>query len=110
MDNNRIKKATEWFYSTIFRDEAIKPKASAPSEKVPSLLRTARTLETNFNSTWHPRESIFLKQAKLLANYEDDYPFDAAVVRYYPTYQSLTDPELRGYFSWRTKLRKGEIQ
>lgn len=110
MDTNRIKKATEWFYSTIFRDEAIKPKASAPSEKVPSLLRTARTLETNFNSTWHPRESIFLKQAKLLANYEDDYPFDAAVVRYYPTYQSLTDPELRGYFSWRTKLRKGEIQ
>ena len=32
------------------------------------------------------------------------------MVRYFPTYQSLTDRELRGYFSWRTKLRNGNIQ
>lgn len=32
------------------------------------------------------------------------------VLHYYPTYQSLTDPELRGYFSWRTKLRRGDVQ
>lgn len=110
MDTNRMKKAAEWFYSTIFRDEAIKPKASAPSGKVPSLLRTARSLENTPGTTWQSRESIFLKQAKLLANYEDDYQYDATVVRYYPTYQSLTDQELRGYFSWRTKLRRGEVQ
>lgn len=28
---------------------------------------------------------------------------------YYPTYQSLSDQELRGYFAWRTRLRRGEI-
>lgn len=32
------------------------------------------------------------------------------MLRYFPTYQSLTDPELRGYFSWRTKLRRGDLQ
>ena len=42
------------------------------------------------------RESIFVKQGKLLANYEDDYVYDRPVLRYFPTYQSLTDPELRG--------------
>jgi len=111
MDTNRMKKAAEWFYSTVFRDEAITPRASyAPAEKLPSLLRTARSLENAPDNPWQSRESIFLKQAKLLANYEDDYLFSGNVVRYYPTYQALTDQELRGYFSWRTKLRKGDVQ
>ena len=110
MDTNRMKKAAEWFYSTVFRDEAIKPRTYAPAEKIPSLLRTARSLENSPNNAWQSRESIFLKQAKLLVNYEDDYAFEGSVVRYYPTYQALTDQELRGYFSWRTKLRKGDIQ
>ena len=56
------------------------------------------------------RESIFIKQGKLLAGYEDDYVYDRQVLRYFPTYQSLTNPELRGYFSWRTKLRRGNLQ
>lgn len=110
MDTNRMKKAAEWFYSTVFRDEAIKPRATTTDEKLPSLLRTARSLESGTNNAWQSRESIFLKQAKLLANYEDDYAFEGNVIRYYPTYQALTDRELRGYFSWRTKLRKGNVQ
>lgn len=56
------------------------------------------------------RESIFIKQGKLLADYEDDYVYDRQVTHYFPTYQSLTNPELRGYFSWRTKLRRGNLQ
>ena len=56
------------------------------------------------------RESLFVMQAKVLANYEDDYVYDEPVLHYNPTYQSLTDPELRGYFSWRTRLRRGDVQ
>lgn len=56
------------------------------------------------------RESIFIKQGKLLAGYEDDYVYNRRVTHYFPTYQSLTNPELRGYFSWRTKLRRGNLQ
>ena len=110
MDTNRIKKASEWFYSTVFRDEAIKPRVFTPVEKLPALLQTARSLENAPNNPWQSRESIFLKQAKLLAHYEDDYEYSGSVVRYFPTYQALTDQELRGYFSWRTKLRKGDVQ
>lgn len=108
MDTNRMKKAAEWFYSTVFREERIRPRA--PAEKLPPLLSTARSLENGRNNQWQSRESLFLKQAKLLANYEDDFPFEEEILRYYPTYAALSDRELRGYFSWRTKLRRGELR
>ncbi len=109
-DTNRMKLAAEWFYEKVFSDEAITPKKEPPRERLPSLLRTARSLEGGPQGGWQSREAIFLKQAKLLAAYEDDYCFSGSVQRYYPTYQSLTDQELRGYFSWRTKLRGGDIR
>ena len=74
------------------------------------LLRAARSLENGMPAYRQSRESIFIKQGKLLAAYEDDYVYDRRVTHYFPTYQSLTDPELRGYFSWRTKLRRGNLQ
>ena len=110
LDNNRMKYTAQWFYDKVFKDEPIRPRQEAPVEKLPSLLRTARSLENSSGNQWQSRESVFLKQAKLLANYEDDYPFHGDVVRYYPTYQALTDQELRGYFSWRTKWRNGDHQ
>lgn len=108
MGTDRMKKAAEWFYGSVYFDEVIRPRAEKPVEKLPSLLRTARSLE-NHNG-WQSRESTFYKQAKLLVNYEDDFAFSGSVVRYYPTYQSLTDTELRGYFGWRTKLRRGQLE
>lgn len=113
MDTNRMKKAAEWFYINVFKDESISISREVPPKppvgKLPSALRAARSLETGLSSYWQPREAVFLKQAKLLANYEDDFDFRDSVTRYFPTYQSLTDRELRGYFSWRTKLRRGEV-
>ena len=105
-----MKIAAEWFYEKVFSDEAITPKKEPPRECLPSLLRTARSLEDGPQSSWQSREAIFLKQAKLLASYEDDYEFSGQVTRYYPTYQALTDQELRGYFSWRTRVRRGDIR
>ncbi len=99
-----MKNAAEWFFSQVFTDEAIKPKQ--PDQKLPSLLRTARSLE----GSWQSRDAIFLKQARLLADFEDDFPYAGTLTRYYPTYQSLTDEELRGYFTWRTRLRRGEME
>lgn len=110
MDSNRMKYAAQWLYGKVFQDEPIQHRTAPKTERVPSLICTARSLENNLGNNWQSRESIFLKQAKLLANYEDDHEFHDNVVRYFPTYQSLTDRELRGYFTWRTKLRKGDIQ
>ena len=108
MSVDRMKKAAEWLYGSVYFDEVIRPRAEKPAAKLPSLLRTARSLE-NHNG-WQSREATFHKQARLLSNYEDDFAFSGSVVRYYPTYQSLTDTELRGYFSWRTRLRHGQLE
>ena len=110
MDQNRTKNAARWFYGQVFRDEPIRPRPQVERKPMPSLLRAARSLENQPSHTWQSRESIFLKQGKLLANYEDDFLFDKPIQRYFPTYQSLSDEELRGYFSWRTKLRRGVVQ
>ena len=110
MENDRLWKSAEWFLNRIFGEESIRQRHPVPEEKLPSMLRTARSLEDTPDHRWQSRESVFLKQAKLLANYEDDYPFRKDITRYYPTYQSLDDRELRGYFSWRTKVRKGDLQ
>lgn len=109
-DTNRVKKAMEWFYSTVFQDEAIRPGPRESREVLPSPIRAARSLENGPPTYRQPREAIFVKQAKILADYEDDYVYEKPVLRYFPTYQSLTDPELRGYFSWRTKLRRGDVR
>ena len=104
------KAASEWFYSTVFRDETIRPRTAPRTERLPPMLCAARSLENGCYQSWQSRESVFMKQAKLLANYEDDCEDCGDFTCYYPTYQSLTDRQLRSYFSWRTGLRRGDVQ
>lgn len=99
---------SEDFCSDYYYDEPIVHRLS--KEILPEPLRIIRSMENtrcNGNLAW---QRLFLKQALLLADYEDDYEYNKEVVRYYPTYQSLSDRELRAYFSWRTKWRKGNLQ
>ena len=92
----------------LYGDEAIPPQP--PAEKTPKLLRAMRSLVKTSTNFWQSRSELFLKQARLMANYEDDYDYRGTVNQYFPTYDSLTDPELRGYFAWRTKVRRGEVE
>ena len=105
-----MKNVAEWLRETVFQDEAIRPREVPSRVKLPPLLRTARSLESGIHQRWQSREGIFLQQARLLADYEDDYDYQGNVRCYYPTYQSLTDQELRGYFTWRTEVRRGEVR
>lgn len=52
---------------------------------------------------------LFFEQARLMEDYEDDLPFSGAFDCYYPTYEDMSERVLRGYFSWRTRLRRGEL-
>lgn len=92
----------------VFRDEPILPRKGAPA--LPEPLRKARQLEQGASYLYQNRRTTFLKQGKLLADYEDDVPILTEVHYYYPTYEILTDTELRSYFSWRTQVRRGNIQ
>ncbi|WP_265484007.1 MULTISPECIES: TerB N-terminal domain-containing protein [unclassified Lactobacillus] len=56
------------------------------------------------------RERNFYKQAQIVANYEDDYSKFYPFKRYYPVYHDMTINQLRTYFAWRSKVRKGVYQ
>ena len=51
----------------------------------------------------------FLSAARAMEDYEDDSPFAGTVPLYQPEYRDLTPNELRGYFTWRAALRRGEL-
>lgn len=108
MDPRKV--VAEWFRKTVFREEAIRPRPPKHAGRLPSPLQAARSLENGPHQSWQSRESVFMKQGKLLATYEDSSGDCDSVVCYYPTYQSLTDRQLRAYFGWRTRLRRGEIR
>ena len=52
---------------------------------------------------------LFRRQAKFMEDIEDDYPGEAKLNMYYPYYQHMGYEQLRTYFTWRTKMRKGEM-
>lgn len=104
------KRSYDWFYNKVFGEESIRPRFYQDPGALPSSLRAARSLENGMPLHAQSRSALFVKQAKLLAAYEDDYVHEASVLHYFPTYQSLSDPELRGYFTWRTALRRGDLQ
>ena len=93
-----------------YTDEPILPRKKAPEEKLPAPLQAARSLEKGAARMYQNRRSLFLNQAKLLEFYKDDYEGGYISHCYYPTYDLLSNRELRSYFAWRTKVRNGDIQ
>ena len=54
-------------------------------------------------------EKNFYRQAKFMEDYEDNAPWDDYPYLRIPTYHALNFRQLRGYFTWRAKIRKGEF-
>lgn len=93
-----------------YMDEPIYHREKTPEEKLPAPLQAARSLEKGAARMYQNRRSLFLNQAKLLEFYKDDYEGECISHCYYPTYDLLSNRELRSYFAWRTKVRNGDIQ
>ncbi len=91
--------------SKVYRDEPILITAPQMASYTPPRIREMRRLAKPFDA----EAKIFHEQARFMEDFEDEADFRGTVVQYFPTYQALTDAQLRGYFSWRTKLRKGVI-
>ena len=58
----------------------------------------------------HSGAWVFRRQAEMLACVTDDCPYDGHFERYFPTYQAMTNAQLRGYVTWRTAVRRGDVQ
>jgi len=52
---------------------------------------------------------LFYRQAKFMENFTDDYSGSSGFSMYYPYYQHMGYDQLRTYFTWRTRVRRGEI-
>lgn len=51
----------------------------------------------------------FYKQAEFMKDFTDDYSENVSFAQYFPYYQLMNYEQLRTYFTWRTKVRKGDI-
>ncbi|MGI6108172.1 MAG: TerB N-terminal domain-containing protein [Lachnospiraceae bacterium] len=76
----------------------------AYEQSVPARIREMRRTRT-FSTMFYARPIDFYRQGMLMADYEDDCSYSGYFVRRLPTYQDMTDIQLRGYFTWRTRLR-----
>ena len=95
--------------SKIYRDEPILMPASGLPSYVPDEIREMQKLASSHDAYTHSEQWLFYTQGKFMENYEDDFEFKGEFVKYFPTYRSMNVRPLRGFFSWRTKVRRGEI-
>jgi hypothetical protein len=75
---------------------------------IPPRIREMLRLYEYGRESMEARTRNFCRQAAFMKDYEDDYPWTGSFDHYYPTYHDMTARQLRGYFSWRTRLRRGE--
>ena len=59
---------------------------------------------------WLTEAELFWRQGTFMADWEDDCPYNGLFKSYFPTYNAMSDRQLRGYFTWRTAARNGDIQ
>ncbi len=99
--------ASEEFY----QEELIPKDPARMTQRLPDQYREMRRLVRCCSCTTTRSEAeLFYRQARWMEAFEDDCPYDGEFHRYFPSYQAMNDRQLRGYFTWRTRLRRGEIE
>ncbi len=102
MDKLRQKTAHR---EPIYHDEPILFTASRMRGFLPEKYQQMKAIATTRSFT--NEADLFVEQARFMADMEDDCPYTESLRLYFPTYRCLNDRQLRGYFTWRTKVRKG---
>ena len=74
----------------------------------PRILEMMKLYEYGSSSFEHKCRN-FCRQGKFMEDYEDDYIWKGELQRYFATYHDLNLNQLRGFFGWRTRLRRGEF-
>ena len=98
------------FSKTVYQDQPIIMTGSQLKSFVPDAIREARQLAKQGYARNLGVVDVFYEQARLLAGYEDDFEFTGTFSHYYPTYEDMSNEQLRGYFTWRTKVRQGTVE
>ena len=97
------------FSTRVYRDEPILQTAAQMAGYLPPRCREMRAMARSHEALSRPAEWLFYQQGKFMEDFEDDCPYRGEFTRYFPTYQAMNDRQMRGYFTWRTGVRRGEI-
>ncbi|MBO8435790.1 MAG: TerB N-terminal domain-containing protein [Spirochaetes bacterium] len=93
--------------NTEYRDTPILSHEQTEEENVPPRIMEMKKLYRYSQSSLFEEKCMnFYIQGKAMEDYEDDAMLPGPFKHYYPTYHDLDTAELRGYFSWRTRIRK----
>lgn len=96
-----------------FSDQPLPKPAHVQSRKQIEMPEPIRKMRAKYDYTLPPlqgRNQNFYQQGMLMANYEDHYEYLGDFRHFFPTYHDMTVGQLRGYFTWRTKLREGHVE
>ena len=93
-----------------YRESGQKRMSEREREQMPGAIRKLYQMCDPCQYQLTEKSAAFVKQAREMEGYEDNFDYRARC-RFHtqPAYQDLSLMELRGYFSFRSRLRKGEI-
>ncbi len=110
LSDPRLTRGRAFQTAKAYSDEPIIRRGSQMHGFVPEPIKQLRELQlTPTGRTWS-ESRLFFEQARLLEDFEDHAPYVGQFLSYYPTYRSMNDRQLRGYFTWRANVRRGQIE
>lgn len=104
------------FSNKIYADEPILKTGRQMQNFLPDQYRKMREISRwqddpkGGAGRWLSEAELFYRQGLLMANFEDDCPYNGTFKSYFPTYNAMSDRQLRGYFTWRAQVRRGNIE
>ena len=81
-----------------------------PEAELPDRIRQMISMYEYGSGSFQQKCRNFYRQGMFMKDYGDDQPWSGSFFHYFPTYHDLNDKQLRGYFTWRTNVRKGRFQ
>lgn len=107
---SRAKGGRAFSSSRVYSDEPILMRGSQLSSYHPEPIRQMRALSRTPEARSWSDARLFVEQARLMADYEDNCPYSGTFLSYFPTYSAMSEQQLRGYFTWRSRVRRGTIE
>jgi hypothetical protein len=103
------------FSERVYASEPILTTGRQMANYLPDRYREMKAisrLETNSNGggRWLSEAELFYRQGTFMADFEDDCPYPGTFNSYFPTYNAMSDRQLRGYFTWRAAVRQGDVK
>lgn len=80
------------------------------SRGVPDRILKMQELYREEDGSFSEKCRNFYVQGKFMEDYEDNAPWEGPESLFVPVYHDLTVKQLRGYFTWRTKIRQGKYE